>query len=331
MKAFFDVLSVVFLALGGIIGAGFVSGNELVSFFGAGNFAPAIILSAVLTFFSICLVFSFAVKEDMELTVNKLFGKSKTFSNLSVICNFLFFASMLAGLDAVWNSFGILVGVPVLSVLSLAFISVLGRFGVKGLEKFNLYLMPFVVIVVLLCALTTKGVSNGHSSVKASSINAVLYCFLNVYVIMPTLFATAKGKSKKTLFISALTTTLIVALLSTIILLTVRKTNGAEFTDMPFYTAVLSSPFKSLLIVAIAVGALTSGAISYYPVYQKVKGRFGEKGILVVGVFAFLLSRMGLTAIIKYVYPLVAGVGGVFVLKMAIVKFGIKVWRIIKL
>ena len=323
MKAFFNVLTTVFVCLGASIGAGFVSGSELVAFFGVDNFFGVVLLSCVLTAICFCLVFSVAKNQEFAFVKRNLFGQSKVFNGASVVCNFLFFVSMIAGLDAVWDTLDVLKGLPVLSLLSVILISFLARFGIKGLEKLNLYLMPLVIVIVLLCAFTAdKGVK--ATGENGGVINAVLYCFLNTFVSMPVLFATAKGKSKNTLLVSSLIVALVILVLSVVILTVVKNNANSQFFAMPFCLATTSSPFNKCLSVALIIGAFTSGASAYHPVYQAVKGRYGWLGVVVIGVVAFTLSRLGLTAIVKYVYPLIAGFGGLYLVKMAVYKFGIK-------
>ena len=323
MKAFFDLLITVFVCLGSIIGAGFVSGSELVAFFGVSNFWGVVLVSCVLTALCFCLVFSVASSQNLTIVKRNLFGQSKLFNGANVVCNFLFFVSMIAGLDAVCNALSLFNGLPVLSFLSVVIISFFAKFGIKGLEKLNLYLMPLVIVIVLLCAFTAdKGVQ--VKGEKGGVVNAVLYCFLNTFVTMPVLFATAKGKSKKVLTLSAIIVAIVVFVLSVIILSVVSKNAHSLSSAMPFYLAVSSSPFSKWLALALIIGAFTSGASAYHPVYKAVKDRYGVWGVVFTGVSAFVFSRLGLTAIVKYVYPLIAGFGGLYLVKMAVYKFGIK-------
>ena len=78
MKTLFNVLSTVFLMLGAIIGAGFISGAELVGFFGTENFVVLAIVSTVLTAITLSFIFFvFKKNENNPQTVEDLFGEKK--------------------------------------------------------------------------------------------------------------------------------------------------------------------------------------------------------------------------------------------------------------
>ena len=328
MKTFFDILSVVFLALGGLIGAGFVSGSELVSFFGAENFFLPLVLSCACLFLFINLTFSFARQQSFESASNTLFGSRKVVDGVVFITSFVLFCSMLAGLDAVWKGLNFLPNLPVLSVGCLVAVSLLSRNGIKGIERWNVLLMPTVVLIVVSSAF--RVVKLGEPCLINvsffSGVNGVLYSALNTFICLPVLFDTAYKKPKRLLKVCAIIISLTVFCLAYLILSTIKQNDGSENAEMPFFYAISKKGFSPLLFLALLMGTVTSASTSYYAVYKKIYPKYSYKGLVIVGVVAFVFSRLGMNLIVKYVYPLIGGLGVVFVLKMFLEK--IKIARI---
>lgn len=328
MKTFFDILSVVFLALGGLIGAGFVSGSELIGFFGEENFFLPLILSCAWLFLFISLTFSFAREQNFESVSKTLFGSQKVVDAIVFITSFVLFSSMLAGLDAVWKGLNFLPNLPVLSMGCLVAVSLLSRYGIRGIERLNIVLMPTVVLVVICSAfgVIKFNLPSLNNFSFFSGANGVLYSALNTFICLPVLFDTAYKKPKRLLGVCALIISLIVFFLAYLILSVVNQSEGSKFAQMPFFHAVSKNGFSPLLFLALLIGTLTSASTSYYAVYKKIYSKYAYKGLLIVGVVAFVFSRLGMNLIVKFAYPLIGGVGLVFVLKMFLQK--IKIARI---
>ena len=101
------VWTFVMAILGAIIGAGFASGKEIVSFFGKYGYwvIPFLVLAAILFFFCF-YIFSNLGKDIKPKSISditsKIFGKAGVFVDFSfILSTFITLASMLAGCDSI--------------------------------------------------------------------------------------------------------------------------------------------------------------------------------------------------------------------------------------
>ncbi len=311
MKAFFNYLSTVSLLLGAIIGAGFLSGAEPVDFFGTDNILLSVFLGVLImsVVFAVCFYF---IKERQKSNFSnmKLFGSEKAYKIAILITAYVFTASMLAGVDALWNTFGFLKGVPLLSTATIVLISTFSVYGVKGLEKLNLMLMPMIVIGVNILIFSRFELDFG--SIKSISfcnvLSVITYVFLNFFVALPVMRDCSKDKSKKTLIFSAVTVALLIGG-ELFVLLCALNGDHYDSYEMPLLYAINVGGFSATYFFSLLFGSITSAFSAYYPVYNFAKRKGGKFGLAVSGFAVMILSRLGLDKIVKYLYPLIAVFG----------------------
>ena len=327
MKTLFDILKTVFLCLGAVIGANFISGSELLVFFGTQNFAITILISAFCFLISINLVFSVAVSSDF-LRANKLmFSKSNLFNGVSVLCNFVLFVSMLAGIDSLSKQLNLFNGYAVLSIVSLVLVACFSKFGISGLEKLNLFLMPCVLIIVNFLVFKSQSYIPIEFKFVAftDGVKALLYCALNTFISLPVLFATAKGKSKLSLKVSSIIISMII-FIQAVLILAVVCNNDSQNSFSPLLSALSKQGASVILITCFFLCSLTSLSSSFYPVYECISARYGSIGIVIVCFLAFIFSRLGVSVIITFVYPVIGAFGLVYLIKLYLLKRKEKVY-----
>ena len=303
--------------LGAIIGAGFISGAELVGFFGTENFVVLAIVSTVLTAITLSFIFFvFKKNENNPQTVENLFGEKKFYEFSTCFASYVFTASMLAGLDSLWNSLGVLYGAPVFSVLAMLLISVFSRYDIKGLEKLNLVLMPIVLIVVNFLIFTNLSLNfeTNYTVSIGQTMNVFLYVFMNAFISLPVMRASAKGKNRKCLFIASIIVSLIIGVEMLLILSAVKGAN-VNNADMPLFVAINKKGFSYLFFISLFIGTFTSAFSAYYTAYVSSKSKGGSFGTVLSAIFTLILSRLGLHHIVKYLYPIIGGLGALFVIK----------------
>ncbi len=321
VKTFFNVLSTVFLMLGAVIGAGFISGAELLNFFGTENFLSSVIIAIFLTAVVFCLVFrAFKRFEKTEDGVEKLLGGKTVYSFFTCFSSYVFTASMLAGLDELWNSLNLLNGVPVFSIITIILISIFSQYGVKGLERLNLFLMPAVLIIVnvLIFSKHNLDLTAIKKPLLTQTIKSMLYVFMNTFICMPVMRECAKNKGKKSLILSSIIVALIVGAQSLIILCAIKGSSVLNRTHMPLFDLMNKGGFSIPFFLCLLVGTLTSAFSAYYPAYAFAKNKGKKFGVIVSAVLTLTLSRLGLNLIVKYLYPLIGGLGALFVIRSLI-------------
>ncbi len=330
MKGFFEVLSIVFVTVGSVIGAGFISGRELVGFFGTENYFVPLLIMAVLLCFSLAVLFSLGRRYVTLRTLNgNIFTKSGGFDLAVYISSFISVSGLLAVLDQLWLGLGVLPKIPVLSIVTIIALSIVSRYGIKGVESVSLFLVPIIIIAVnTLIFINGKATFSFDGQVNLfSSMKSILYVAMNCFINLPAIVEVAGGKSKKSVCISAVLVSVLLFLQSLLILNTVTNAGGAVAQSaMPLYNALRQGKYAGVYSLCVLSAVISSVVSAYYPLYSVAKEKGGNYGVLVLGIGAFFFSRLGLKNIVDYVYPIVGAFGTLYLIKCII--FLVKVDKI---
>lgn len=304
MKAFFDILKVSSVILGSVIGAGFISGTELNIFYHNSGVIVCVILTCLLFIFT--TVFTFLMQKRYKTYLNsckKIFVYPFIYKLFTLFTALVFFTAMLSGVELDKK----VSPLPILSFLTVVIVLLTAKKGVRLIEKINSTLMPITIIGVFIAIIL-----GGRVNVKINlptikgSISASLYVLINAFACAPTLFECAEKKSKSTLIISAIISSIILSLLTVLILFSLKS--GYQ---------------NSLIIKSLTIiGAFTCAFTYFVPIKRLIFPRYRYKGLICVCAISFILSRLGVSAIVKYFYPLIGGIGGVYFIRGAFLTFG---------
>lgn len=290
--------------VGGAIGAGFITGAELVAFFGPEGALFCALASSVL-FCGMCMLFLRLGKKygGFRGTLEKLFKRAAPAARIFItLCAFIPSAAMLAALDSLLFALR-----PLPSLLGLLFSAVALRRGTRGISLVNSVLSPALVLFLLVFGGVPA--SGGHAYAGGA-----LYAGLNVFLMAPVLMDA--GREMKSPLASSLLAACCVFLCSAAVLGRVERA-GTAGAEMPYLAALGESP---LFPVAAVAAIFTSLVASLYPVLSLADGLYGGKKIAAKGLVllaAFMLSRLGLSSIVARLYPL-QGLAGLFLSVFAI-------------
>lgn len=300
------VLQATFFIVGTCIGAGFISGAELVRFFRGELFVLPVLLSCAVFAGLLYLFLRLGRKYGgYEGTLKKLFKKAAPYVKTAVfLCAFIPCAGMLAGLDAVLPEYA-----PLLSLFGLAVATVFLMRGVKGISALNFVLVPLLLLFVFVYAGGDKSsfypaLPNEWGGIRGG----VVYAGMNAFLAAPVLMDA--GKDMKKILPPSLCSAGLIAVSALCILGKIyREGAGAVGAEMPFLYVMRG---KWVFSVAVVCSILTSLVSSLYPLFcacERLKGRkkTAAKGMVLLA--AFLLSRFGLSGIVGYFYPAL-GVAG---------------------
>lgn len=293
-----------------MVGAGFISGREIVAFFGTESFLPFITAS----FFLLAALFYLAYSGEEKAWLKQ---ENKAFDVAAVISSFISACGVLAGLDFLFKTY-FACGFPVLSTLSLCVASAVAIKGVKGVEKFTLAAVP-VIIVIIVYLIFNRGetdFSTGKVSVIKSGVKTLLYASMNFFVNLPALKDCAYRKSTKARVVSAVLSAFILCFLAAIIAAAI-KAAATENYDAPLLFAVGLAPVFS---VALFFALETSLFSAYYPAFYLCEKKFGATGGVCVAIAAFTVSRLGVKGIIDGLYPVIGAFGTAYVIKTVFAK-----------
>ncbi len=309
-----------FSVIGAIVGAGFITGREILSFFGSVSpFAAGVTAFAV--FF---VLFYFLLKRKNDRLFS--FGNGAAYA-----LSLLIMASMLSATDSLFRlTFALPKSLPIGSVLLLVLSTALCFCGLGGIQKANLILVPFMLIAVLVCAAYSlffnkfaplagkilgesfTGVigfpfSASDTSAAVKLLKCVVYCALNALLSQPFF---CKIKSEKNDFSPALVSAFSAAVLGIMIFVYLLALNGknAELLDIPVFALCGNNVFlKCLLCAAVFCAILTTQLSTEYPLIKLAeRKKRGELYIMLLALLVFLLSRLGFYAIVDQLYPLTA-------------------------
>lgn len=311
-------LQAAFVVIGSVVGAGFISGGELVRFFPSSNYLPYVYVAGVLFFIYFALLLICGKKfGGFEGTVATVFKRlAPAVRAVFFACCFVISATMLAGIDSVfWQGFGIPKTIPVFSAAILVAVCFICRKGMNGIGKVNFVLVPCIILFVVALAFTKERGEYGFtvSDGPTGMALVMLYVSMNAFLAAPVICDL--GKEAPALPVS-LTASFFISLCAALILgIICREGANALKADMPLLYAVSGrgAALGKIFSLVCLFGIVTTLFSSYYPLHaalEKCKRR--ELFRILACLAALALARVGLKGIIDTVYPVLGAFGLIF-------------------
>lgn len=310
MKKPFEILKSISVILGAIMGAGFISGKEPITYFGGSNCIITSLLCGVIFFF--CLIVVAFEKEEES----KIIMQSKpSFDLLIIISEFIICASLLSSLDAIFLLLFPSVKVAFFSLIMLFICHLISRRGIVGVQRLSLIILPLAISVITAIFFCFKG--NGVlveiSSEKVKVLGAHLFVLTNFFLALPIVKKAFDKKSKKHKVLSSVITAIIFALIL-LFVLSVCDKKGAENYNFPMLN-FLSGKWYFLLLISLLFGSILSTLSGYYPLQNFFGNEMGKKGKITLLLMLAIFSRLGVGVIIKYCYPIISLFGFIYIIK----------------
>lgn len=341
-----NILKVVFVIIGTMIGAGFASGQEVYLFFFSYGIEGMIglVISGLIIGFVIYKTFQIVdkygvgnYKEFLNILIRKE-GKVKPIINTIInIFILITFFIMIAGFGAYFEQeLGInsLMGSTLLAIVTF----IVFMTSVKGVVKANELLVPiligFLVVIGIINLKDLHLLELGNYIVRTNESNfvlsAVLYSSYNSILLIPVLL-TLKNyiRDKKQILKIAMISTIIIILLSIIVfLLLVRVDVEISRLEMPA-VYVVANMFKILKYIYgfIILGSIFTTAISLGTSFlqntTKSKKSYTQIGAIMC-ITSVLVSKIGFSNLVGLLYPIFGYLGLLQILKLSIMKVRIK-------
>lgn len=341
-----NILKVVFVIIGTMIGAGFASGQEVYLFFFSygiegliGLFISGLVIGVVIykTFVIVNQYGTTTYKNFLDVLIKKD-GKIKPIINTIInIFILITFFIMIAGFGAYFEQeLGInsLIGSGILSIIVFAIFMT----SVKGVVKANELLVPiligFLVIIGIINLKDLHLLELENYMIKTNSANfilsAVLYSSYNSILLIPVLL-TLKNyiKDKRQILkIAVISTTIIVLLSIVVFLLLIRVDVDITKLEMPA-VYVVSNIFKILKNIYgfIILGSIFTTAISLGTSFLQntTKNKKSYTQIaLIMCITSVIISKIGFSNLVSSLYPVFGYLGLLQILKLLITKTQIK-------
>ena len=331
-----NILKVVFVIIGTLIGAGFASGQEIYTFFFSygldgliGILISSLILGIVI-YKTLQIVQKYKIKTYKEFL--EVFIKPKNngnFFNLKNIINIIInifilitFFIMIAGFGAYFEQeleINKLIGSAILAILSYIIFTT----SVKGVVKVNEILVPILIVFITIIGLINLksidlfNIQNYviRTNESNSILSGILYASYNSILLIPVLI-TLKDylKDKKQIKIISILTTFIILLLAIILFLLLIKVD-VDITklEMPI-VYVVSNMFRGLKTVYgfIILGSILTTSISLGTSFlqntSKNKKSYTQIAIIMC-ITSVLVSQIGFSNLINLLYPIFGYLG----------------------
>ena len=324
MKSILNVSKTVFLGLGAVIGAGFISGAEPISFFGLNGFVPLLILSFFLFIFSFYLVL-FAGKccDGYEGVKKRVFSDNKLINAFLFLSLFITFSAMLSVVDEILFITILNKKIKIFSLVLIAILPFIVKGGIRFIEKVNLFFSPVILFLSVYLFATKKAFEFSFTVENPIYlIKSFLFVFSNTFLTMPVLADSAIKKSRGEIILSSVILSILLCAVALFVLASIKKARLTEKNAFPFLISIgkeYKTVFSSLLIISV----FTSLFLSFYPLFNFSYSRGKGVGALTLLTFSYCFSRLGVVNIIDYAYPVI-GVFGliatVFLAKFKITK-----------
>lgn len=321
-----NILKVVFVIVGTLIGAGFASGQEMYLFFfsygikGLFGILISSLLMGFIIYKTLILVKQHNVKNYKEFL--EIFFKNKN-SKLKDVINIIIntfilitFFIMVAGFGAYfgqeWGINSLVGSILLASVSFMIFMT-----NIKGVVKTNEILVPILIaFITIIGIINLKDINLGnleHYLIRTNQssyiISAILYCSYNSILLIPVLITIKEYcKNKQQISIISIITTSVIIILSVVIfLLLIRVDVDITKLEMPA-VYVVSNMFKILKIIYgfIILGSIFTTTISLGSSFlqntSKNKNSYTQIA-LIMCITSVLVSKIGFSNLINLLYP----------------------------
>lgn len=337
-----NVLKVVFVIIGTLIGAGFASGQEVYLFFFSygmkgliGILISSIIIGVVIySTFNILNKYKINTYKDF---LNILIPKN---TKLKIIANFIInifilitFFIMIAGFGAYFEQeIGInrLVGSLILAIITF----IVFMTSIKGVVKVNELIVPILIGFIFIIGIIS--IKNIHilnlenyvirTNYTNFALSAVLYSSYNSILLIPVLITLNNYvKNKKQIFYISFISAIVTILLSVIIfLLLVRVDVDISKLEMPV-VYVVSNMFKILRYIygVIILGSIFTTAISLGVsfLHNTAKNKKGYTQIsIIMCITSVIISKFGFSNLVSLLYPIFGYLGLIQILRLCVIK-----------
>ena len=324
-----------FLLVGTVIGAGYASGRETLSYFkDFGSIYIFIVVFCVAFYAALVALLIRCSRQNNAYNLQDLteaaFGKNaKSFQIFPVLCYLILFSAMLSGSDALLGQLSI-GKIPVAAILYIGLVMITLRGGISRLVRINGIMIPLILFAVSALSVLAlsmpedsffTSVNTNYLSVRdlPSVYRLALYLFMNMFLAAGVIAPATKDLTKKEIIGSIGFSSVILALVMVLSGLALLSSDiDIQKAQMPMM--IIAVRFGNLIQIfyggIIAVAFFTTMTTSAYPVVEYMFGLTKSRNfsIIIVSAAGFLLSRLGFVNIVNVLYPVTGVVSVVFII-----------------
>ena len=308
----------VFSIVGVVFGSGFISGKEIVVYFSKFGYISLPLLLIVLALFFIVFKILLEIGDRVYARL-----KNNKISFLINIISSIIFAAAMFGADRNllnFDNFYIkIVGFLIIFALCL----LIFKKGIKSLNKLNLFLIPFSILIFVYLLAKKMDFSSSlftGSSQGAAPFYSLLYVALNLStgaVLIASLGRVLTKKQKaQASFLSALVLCLVLLIANVVLL-----QNPYAFSAQMPLLSLFKGQEKIILNTIVLIGCNTTLLTLVYSISSSMRGLCKNEILIFVTsiIVPYFCSFLGFGFIVTYLYPLASTLGVLFLLDLIFV------------
>lgn len=328
-----NILKCLFIIIGTLIGAGFASGQEILTFFnryGMNGFYGMILsglLFGTVIFLTLYIIDKKNIKKYDEIIFNNKILKY-TFEIFLIIC----FCIMVAGCGAFFTQqfeLPFMLGSILCSLTCYAIF----KCRYKGLETVNTLLVPLILIgIFMLGAGKYEAGAIANTSYKISEsytsswlVSSVLYASYNSIILVPILvtFKEYKLNINQKILVSLFATILFLSIGILIYnVLNIYYPDILAFELPNVKLASLLGKFQTIFYGIVVVTAIITTAVSSGYAFLEMRQKNYNIKALLLCVMAVMFSKVGFSELVNKAFPLFGYLGLIQI--VCIIIIGIK-------
>ena len=324
------ILKCVFIVIGTLIGAGFASGQEILTFFNryGENGLYGMLVSSVL--FGVVILITLIVVDRKNITsYEQIILGNKFLKFIFEIFLFICFCIMIAGCGAFFEQefeLPFWLGSVICSLICYGIFSC----KYKGLETVNMILVPFILAGIFMLgagnyesgAIVDKEYIMPRSYTSSWIMSSVLYTSYNSIILVPILITFKEYKlniSKKIMI--ALFSTIVFLLIGTLMynILNIYYPDILALELPNVELASLLGKFQAAFYGMVIVTAIITTAVSSGYAFLEMRKNYYNIKAVIICIFAVLLSKIGFSEMVNNVFPLFGYLGLIQIICIVIV------------
>lgn len=330
-----NILKVIFVIIGTIIGAGFASGKEVYIFFnkyGICGIIGILISGLILGVLIYKVLYIFLQQKEIDeynellnyIFVNRKSNRFDIVKIVTFIINIFLLISfyiMVAGFSSYFKQeYGISIYITSGIFAILCYITL--NNNIEGIIKISTALVPIIIIFIL--NLGSEDLNYSINQITNmnffgdmlidSVISSVLYASYNSIILIPVLISLKKYISKKNTVLIGTFTALIVILLSIFVYMILLKANVEIIKlDLPLiyvvkqFGKIYEYLYGAVIIISIFTSALSAG-YSFLKNCSKTQKQY-NKLLIIMCVTSVFIASIGFSELVNILYPIFGVLG----------------------
>ena len=301
VRLFFSSIVTSFAIVGAVVGAGFITGKEILVFFASDFSLSGIYLTFIVFTLSMLLIVSFSFSEKSKKVIEAFVSVSNVFIAGCMFC----------ALSELYKSvFFKMKNIEIFAIFTAILVFIISIGGMSAMKYFNLVLIPIITIsIIFLCFMKIDDYEVLITPKTLVGVfNPVVYVGFNVVLSFVVIKNGGESLPPPYRLLCCIITSFILSFLITLISLSILHCE--KTSAMPFVSMFNSDVKLSIIVDIITVFAILTTYVSALYSSFKILGKSQKVGYK-LGVFllSILFSNLGFSKIVDTIYPIIGIVG----------------------